>query len=104
MSKESAEHLLDQSVRAGGPAIQRRRTHRRRPPPGGVGDIVEGGGRAPLGKDLPCGSDEPFAVDGGVAAHRIPSCSCGTCRLGNESPAVAFSICDSSTTRYVGGS
>src|ERR1700734_4187047 len=102
MSKESAEHLLDQSVLVGEPAIQRRRTHR-----GRIGDIAKGGGRSLLGEDLLCGSDEPFAVDGGVAAHRIPfllSCSCGTCRLGNESRAVAFSICDSSTTRYSGGS
>src|ERR1700739_1169581 len=98
MSEESAEHLLDQSVLVGEPAIQRRRTHRSR-----IGDIAEGGRRSPLGGDLLCGSDDPFAVDGGVAAHRIPSCSCGTCRLGNESRAVAFSICERSTTRYAGG-
>src|ERR1700751_5031491 len=98
MSEESGEHLLDQGVLVGEPAIQRRRTHR-----GRGGDIAEGGGRSPLGEDLLCGSDEPFTGDGGVAAHPIPSCSCGTCRLGNESRAVAFSICDSSTTRCAGG-
>src|SRR3979409_2599963 len=98
MSKESAEHLLDQGVLVGEPAIQRRRTH-----PGRIGDIAAGGGRSPRGEDLLCGSDEPFAVNGGVAAHETPSCSCRTCRLGNESRAVAFTICGSSTTTYTGG-